>query len=115
MGKSSPQQPSWVDLNSFLLSYQRPTGPIFPGLLFSFLMGCLVARATGSETPLTHPTLRPARARQGRGSMEEAGGRSCLLVSGWGPGGSERSRSWCQPPAAPYLSLAVGAPMWLEC
>lgn len=88
MGKSSPQQPSWVDLNSFLLSYQRPTGPIFPGLLFSFLMGCLVARATGSETPLTHPTLRPARARQGRGSMEGAGGAAVCWCLGGGQGGA---------------------------
>lgn len=30
--------------------------------------------------------------------------------------GEEGARlSWCQPPAASYLSLAVGSPMWLEC
>lgn len=46
--------------------------------------------------------------------MEGAQGRSCVPVSGRGLG-SKHSGSWCQPPAAPYLSLAAGAPMWLEC
>lgn len=82
MGRAS-QAALWGRLP---LSYQRPTHRPPPPTSY-FSVGCFVARATGSESPLSHPTLRPDRPRQGRGSMEGAGGAQ-LSAGVWvGEGG----------------------------
>lgn len=104
MGKSSLEQPGWVDLNSFLMSYQRPTHrPPLPWPPLLLLDGVLVARATGSETLLTNPTLRPARPRQGRGSMEGAGGAAVC----WGLGGGRGEQAQSQLVPASSCTLSV--------
>lgn len=116
-----------VNLSSSLLSYQKkkkkkkqprnplsrtplPWPPLF--LCVGGMSGCQGNRVGGSALPLH---LRGSQTKAGQGFHGGGpGAQLCAWV--WvEAGGSEHSCSWCQPPAAPYLSLAVGAPVWLEC
>lgn len=51
-------------------------------------MGCLVARATRSETPLTPPHFEASQAKAGQGFQEGAGGAAVCWCLGGGQGGA---------------------------
>lgn len=118
MGGASPQRSGWLGLSHSPLSYRESpqTQPEGPSSGLCSPRGAQQPERGSDTAALCLPALTLARPRRGWGSGRGAGAQLNAGIQAGGVAGEGARPSWCQPPAVPYLSLAVEQPpVCLEC